>query len=121
MLVTLANTAIETAFEKTAECQTQVDQSLIACALERYRFAHGSYPASLDVLVPEYLAKLPNSPITGKSINYSLKPDGTFLLWSPGWELKSLGGKPGEYSGEGDIVWGQPLPKNSREKSKISE
>ena len=121
MLVTLANTGVETAFEKTAECQTQVDQSLIACALERYRFAHGSYPASLDTLAPEYLIKRPNSPITGKAMNYSLNADGTFLLWSPGWDLKSLGGKPGEFTGEGDIVWGQPLPKNSREKSKISE
>jgi hypothetical protein len=121
MLATLANTGVETAFEKTAECQAQVDQSLIACALERYRFAHGSYPASLDTLAPEYLIKLPNSPITGKAMNYSLNADGTFLLWSPGWDLKSLGGKPGEITGEGDIVWGQPLPKNSREKSKSSE
>jgi hypothetical protein len=121
MLVTLANTGVETAFEKTAECQTQVDQSLIACALERFRFAHGSYPALLDTLAPEYLIKLPNSPITGKAMNYSLNADGTFLLCSPGWDLKSLGGKPGEFTGEGDIVWDQPLPKNSREKSKISE
>ena len=47
-------------------------------------------------------------------MNYSLNPDDTFLLFSPGWELKSLGGKPGEYSGEGDIVWGKPLPKTKR-------
>lgn len=103
-----------TSIQKAAECQTQVDQTLIACALERYRIAHGSYPSSLEALVPEYLAKIPNSPITGKPMNYSLKPDGTFLLWTPSWELKSLGGKSGEYSGEGDIVWGQPLPKLKR-------
>ena len=114
MLVTLANTGVETAFGKTAECQTQVDQSLLACALERYRLAHGSYPVSLDALAPEYLTKLPNSPITGKPMNYSLNTDGSFLLWSPGWDLKSLGGKPGEFTGEGDIVWGQPLPKAKR-------
>jgi len=100
--------------QKTAECQTQVNQTLIACALERYRIAHGSYPASLDQLMPDYLEKLPNSPINGKPMNYSLKPDDTFLLWTPSWELKSLGGKPGAYFGEGDIVWGQPLPKMKR-------
>ena len=99
---------------KTAITQAQVDQCLIACALERCRIARGSYPTSLEVLAPEYLAKIPNSPITGKPMNYSLKPDGTFLLWTPSWELKSLGGKPGEYFGEGDIVWGQPLPKLKR-------
>ena len=114
MMLTLAIPALDGAIEKVTEAQTQVDQSLIACALERYRIARGSYPASPDSLVPEYLAKIPNSPITGKPMNYSLKQDGTFLLWTPSWELKSLGGKPGEYFGEGDIVWGQPLPKLKR-------
>ncbi len=112
MLVTIAIPALDGATEKAAVGQTQVNQTLIACALERYRIAHGSYPASLDVLVPEYLAKLPNSPITGKPMNYSLNADGTFLLWSPGWNLKSLGGKPGEAKGDGDIVWGKPLAKS---------
>ena len=121
MMLALAIPALNGATEKTAECQTQVDQSLIACALERYRLVHGSYPASLDALVPEFLTQLPDSPITGKPMNYSLKPEGTFLLWTPGWNLQSLGGKPGEFKGEGDIVWGQPLPKTSREKPKSSE
>ena len=117
----ISSSAIASCCLKAVECQTQADQTLIACALERYRLARGSYPSSLEALVPEYLAKLPNSPITGKPMNYSPKPDGTFLLWSPGWNLKSLGGKPGEFLGEGDIVWGQPLPKLSREKPKASE
>lgn len=117
----LAQGSIRSSIEKTTVTQTQVNQTLTACALERYRIAHGSYPASLDALAPEYLAKLPNSPITGKPMNYSLKPDGTFLLWSPGWTLKSLGGKAGEFPGEGDIVWGQSLPKIPKEKTKPSE
>jgi len=116
IMMTLAVPALDGAIEKTVECQTQVDQTLIACALEPYRLAHGTYPSSLDALVPVYLTKIPNSPINGKPMNYSLNPDGTFLLWSPGWELKSLGGKPGEFRGEGDIVWGKPLPKQERQK-----
>jgi len=120
IMVTMAASSLDGAIEKTVECQTQVNQSLIACALERYRLAHGTYPSSLDALAPEYLAKLPNSPITAKPMNYSLKPDGTFLLWSPGWNLKSLGGKPGEFKGEGDIVWGLPLPKTERPKADSS-
>lgn len=102
------------ALEKAAVGQTQINQTIIACALERYRIAHGSYPVSLDPLVPEYLVKIPGSPITGKPMNYSLNPDGTFLLWSPGWNLKSLGGKPGEFKGGGDIVWGIPLPTKTK-------
>jgi hypothetical protein len=117
MLNVLSVTGYADYTEKIADYQTQVDQTLIACALERYRLAHGAYPASIDTLVPEYLAKLPNSPITGKPMNYSLKPDGTFLLWSPGWNLKSLGGKPGEFKGDGDIVWGMPVPMQDRPKA----
>lgn len=100
---------------KTVQSQSQVNQTIIACALERYRIAHCAYPTSLDALVPEYLTRLPSSPISGKPMNYSLKPDGTFLLWSPNWNMKSLGGKPGEYRGDGDIVWNQPLPNLSKE------
>ncbi|NBZ96321.1 MAG: hypothetical protein EBR40_07855 [Proteobacteria bacterium] len=118
IMMTLAVPALDGAIEKTVECQTQVNQSLIACALERYRLAHGSYPASLDALTPEYLAKLPRSPINGKPMTYSLKPDGTFLLWTQSWNLQSLDGKPGEYRGEGEIVWGQPLPTKTKEASK---
>ena len=121
IMVSLAVPALDGAIEKTVECETQVEQSLIACALERYRLAHGSYPAAPDALVPEFLAKLPNSPITGKPMNYSLKPDGTFLLWTPGWNLNSLGGKSGKFLGEGDIVWNQPLPKLTKEKSTATE
>ena len=101
---------IHNLIERASEIQTQINQTVIACALERYRIARGSYPASLDALAPEYIGKLPSSPNTGKPMNYSLKSDGTFLLWSPGWNLKSLGGKPGEFKGDGDIVWGVPLP-----------
>jgi hypothetical protein len=115
IMMTLAVPALDGAIEKTVECQTQVNQSLIACALERYRLAHGSYPSSLDALVPEYLTKIPNSPINGKPMNYSLNPDGTFLLWTPSWNLQSLDGKPGQFIGEGDIVWGQPIPKLQKE------
>lgn len=121
MMLTLAIPALDGAIEKTVECQTQVDQSLIACSLERYRLAHGSYPSSLDALVPEYLTKIPNSPINRKPMNYSVKPDSTFLLWTPSWNLQSLDGKPGPFIGEGDIVWGQPIPKLPREKSKAAQ
>lgn len=120
VLSLLSLPALDGAVIKTAQNQTQTLQTIIACALERYRIAHGTYPVSLDALVPDYLAKLPNSPITGKPMNYSLKTDGTFLLWTSGWNLKSLGGKPGEFIGDGDIVWGQPLPTKYKEGSKAT-
>ena len=77
-----------------------------------YRLAHGSYPGSLDFLVPEYLPSIPNEPTTGNPMHYGLQSDGTFLLWAPDWKLKTLNGKTGEHCGEGDIVWNQPIPRS---------
>lgn len=39
-------------------------------ALERYRLNHGSYPAALNALAPEYLATIPREPFTGEPYNY---------------------------------------------------
>jgi len=117
LYATLLLPPLEGPARKTAENQCRVNQAIIAGALERYRLAHGSYPPTLEVLAPDYLTKLPNSPITGRPMNYSLQSDGTFTLWTPGWNLKSLNGKPGEYSGDGDIVWNQPLASKERPKT----
>jgi len=110
----MADGGIRAAIHKTVENQTFVSQTLIACALERYRLAHGAYPASLDVLVPEYLAAIPKEPTTGQPMHYRLLADGKFLLWAPAWNLQTLDGKPGEYKDEGDIVWNQPLASKER-------
>jgi hypothetical protein len=50
-------------------------------------------------------------------MQYRLLSAGKFLLWSPGWKLRTLDGKPGEFSGEGDIVWNLPLPREERKSS----
>lgn len=62
-----------------------IDETRIACALERYRLAHGAYPSSLDALAPDYIAVVPHDVITGEPYPYHLKPDGLFLLYSIGW------------------------------------
>ena len=115
---TLALPTLYGAIEKTIEVQTQIYQTIIACALERFRIAHGFYPASLDALIPEYLVAIPKEPTTGEPMHYRLEPEGKFLLWAPGWNLKTLGGKRGEFKRDGDIVWNQKLPTQSRETAK---
>jgi len=94
---------------KAVETQTTVNQTLIACALERYWLTHASYPTTLDVLVPKYLTAIPKEPTTGQPMHYRLLTDGTFLIWAPGWKLHTLDGKPSTTSGDGDIVWNQPF------------
>jgi len=67
--------------------------------------------------VPESLGTIPKEPTTGRPMQYRLLSAGKFLLWSPGWKLRTLDGKPGEFSGEGDIVWNLPLPREERKSS----
>ena len=66
----------------------------IACGLERDRLAHGTFPAELDALKPYFPEGLPHDPMSGESYLYHLRQDGTFLLYSIGWDLKDGGGKP---------------------------
>ena len=110
----LALPSVDSAIRKNVEIQTQLSQTLIACALERYRLAHGSYPGALEQLIPVYLSSIPLEPTTGNPMHYRLLQNGNFLLWAPGWELKTLDGKPGQYYGEGDIVWNLPIAKGLR-------
>jgi hypothetical protein len=75
-----------------AIAQTTVNQSMIACAIERYRSTHASYPLSLGALVPLYLAAVPHDVINGQPYHYRLKPDGSYLLYSVGWNETDDGG-----------------------------
>ncbi len=98
---------------KFAEGQVSVDQTRIACALERYRLAHGVYPATLDALVPACMAEVPHDIMNGEPYHYRLNVDGTFLLYSVGWNETDDGGavahpqnspKSIDYE-NGDWVW----------------
>ena len=96
----------------TAYNQTLVNQALIACALGRYRLAKGAYPQNLDPLRPEFLKVLPNDPINGGPLHYSLLSNGLYSLYSVGWNASDdhgtvATGKEGRmYPTEtGDWVW----------------
>ncbi len=91
--------------------QTLVNEGQIACALERYRLAHGAYPETLGTLVPQFIEKLPSDIINGQPLIYRHTGDGTFLLYSVGWNETDDGGKVAMAEGgmtkmtEGDWVW----------------
>jgi len=89
----------------TARNQTLVNQALIVCGLERYRLAHGSYPEALDVLVPEFVEKMPPDIIGGQPLKYRRTGDSQFLLYSIGWNEQDDGGVPGKDAETGDWVW----------------
>ncbi len=98
-----------------AHNQTKVDQAFIACGLERYRLMHGKYPETLDALMPQFIAKLPHDVINGQPLNYRRTEDGSFILYSVGWNETDDGGtgamsKEGKAMSwdEGDWVWRYP-------------
>lgn len=72
-----------------AVSQTYADEARIACAIERYRLAHGSLPATLDDLRME---NLPHDVISGDPLHY--RPAGQdYILYSVGWNGVDDGGK----------------------------
>jgi hypothetical protein len=90
---------------RTAQAQTAANEARIAMALERYRLVHGNVPDSLDLLVPQYLAKIPHDIIGGppspgsgvasQPLKYSRSADGSFVLYSVGWNGTDDGGVVG--------------------------
>ena len=82
------------------------NEALIACALERYRLAHGQYPEALDALIPQFIEKVPHDLIGGQPLKYRNTGE-RFLLYSIGWNERDDGGVPGKTIPEGDWVWEQ--------------
>jgi hypothetical protein len=101
--------------QKVALAQSGVDMAMLACALERYRLAHGQYPEELNALVPGFVAVLPHDIINGQPLKYRRTDNGRFILYSVGWNEKDDGGvvvtkgnPPRQDPLQGDWVWQYP-------------
>jgi hypothetical protein len=116
---------------RAAETEARRRLIVTAIALERYRGRHGSYPTTLQALVPELLPKLPMDFMDGKPLRYRVTGDGHFVLYSVGLDCVDNGGKmqgsarPRDSYGDGppfrtaadaDLVWPRPA---SAEESEI--
>ncbi len=85
--------ALGSAARKFALGQANVDLARVACALERHRAAHGSYPERLALLAPQLMETIPHDVINGQPLHYERTPDGRFVLYSIGWNESDDGGK----------------------------
>jgi hypothetical protein len=112
--VTAAAAAVSQDFlSRILAWQSLLLQARIACALERYWLKNQAYPASLDLLVPEFLSAIPHDVIASQPFRYRKNADGTFLLWSVGWNETDEGGVadwPLNYTTK-DWVWNQSVPR----------
>lgn len=64
----------------------------VAIALERFHRRNGSYPSSLENLVPTYIERIPSGTIPGQTIQYSPLPGSGYKLWTFGWNGTDEGG-----------------------------
>jgi len=85
--------------------QARMDQGQIACALDRYRLAHGNYPDTLNALVPRFMEKIPHDVIEGRPMHYRRVTEQSFLLYSVGWNGTDDGGVQTNDRELGDWVW----------------
>jgi hypothetical protein len=98
--------------------KTEVARQLViaALALKRYQLRHGTYPAQLSAITPEFATAMPYDPVDGKPLRYRLNSDGSFTLYSIGDDEKDDGGdalpagpsKSTSWLLGRDWVWPQP-------------
>ena len=106
--------AISATVRKIAAIQSSIDLARVACALERYRLAHGDYPETLGSLSPQLIEKVPHDIINGQPLHYRRTDGGQFILYSVGWNETDDGGKVVLRKGgsvdreKGDWVWQYP-------------
>lgn len=71
--------------------QTLANEAQVVCALERYHFAHGQYPETLEMLVPKFIEKLSHDIIGGQALKYRKEKE-QFVFYSIGWNEKDENG-----------------------------
>lgn len=105
--------ALDKAHTKAARVNATARLAMTACALERFRLAHGRFPEALEELTPGLLATVPLDPMDNQPLRYHTTPDSWYRLWSVGLNGRDDGGRmkrPAENDQSGDWVWPVPVP-----------
>lgn len=104
--------AVGRAIERTARMETAVQLAIVACGLERYRLAHGSYPETLGQISGSSFGPVPNDPMVNQSFHYQRTTDGWYQLYSVGLNGKDDGGvmKSGGKEDKEEKDWPWPVP-----------
>jgi hypothetical protein len=90
----LADTGFSLSRSVSKALRSETDRSLAICAiaLKRYAIRRGKFPATLDVLVPEFLTAVPVDYMDGRPLKYQLNADGSHTLYSVGEDGRDDGG-----------------------------
>lgn len=96
-----------------ARTQALLDLARVACALERYRLAHGQFPERLEALQPELIPSMPRDLVHGGGLHYR-REGASFRLYQVGWDgrdeggavaWKEVDGRRRQDPAKGDWVW----------------
>jgi hypothetical protein len=92
---------------RALRAQTERSLALAAIGLKRYALRHGGPPASLDNLVPEFLASVPIDYMDGRPLRFRQQPDRGFVLYSVGEDGRDDGGDAGLAPGKTNLrnIW----------------
>lgn len=110
LIVSIAMPAMTSVVRKTIQTEAQRSLALTALALERHHQSMGSYPESLQELVPEFLSAVPLDPcLSSAQIQYRTAGE-RYLLWSAGNDGEDDGGSAGSSKAsdphyDGDWLW----------------
>jgi hypothetical protein len=93
ILARLAMPANWTVSCRVVYAQSLVNEAIAACALERYRIEHNTYPDALEAANRPGEKSIPPDVISGKPMGYRKTPDGRYALWCFGLDGTDHGGK----------------------------
>ena len=100
------------AFSAVGRSRARNDATITALAIERYRRQHGSLPAGLPDLVPDFLPALPIDPFNGRPLRYQ-PSQAEYVIYNVGADGIDNRGQ-GDDTGKPDDVLRIKLPSMSR-------
>ncbi len=86
--------ALGKSYERAVRSHVLVELARVALALESHRLEKHEHPETLDSLTPRFMPSVPVDPFDLKPLRYKKGTDGSFKLWSVGWNGKDDGGQP---------------------------
>jgi hypothetical protein len=109
-LIILAN--FSRAERRLVTVEAWVRQARLAVAIERFRRSHGSLPARVEDVVPQFLPAMLRDPYDSAPMRYAKDSANRYRLWSVGDNLKDDGGRPDPESIDVklDLVWTGSTP-----------
>jgi len=93
-LISILLPALNRAATTIDQANTRRDATIAAIALHRWRLEHGSFPSTLEPLVPDALPRLPLDMVDGQPLRYVLAAEGP-VLYSLGADKDDDGGVRG--------------------------